>query len=31
MDFKIDDQTRLNFDKMMREEGVQNNNQKLGH
>jgi hypothetical protein len=29
MDFKIDDQTRLNFDKMMREEGVQNNTSKI--
>ena len=29
MDFKIDEKTRLNFDKMMKEEGVEDNTTKI--
>ena len=29
MDFSIDEKTRLNFDKMMKEEGVKNNTSKI--
>ena len=29
MEFKIDDKTRLNFEKMMKEEGVENNTTKI--
>ena len=29
MDFKIDEKTRLNFEKMMKEEGVENNTTKI--
>merc|ERR1711965_766563 len=29
MDFKIDEKTRLNFEKMMKEEGIENNTTKI--